>query len=97
MGILMFPVFSKSSIQYLWQKKISVCKVLAPIKVRPVKNNYFLFPKFELHRYQQINGFLYWRSFYWKRFGAYISHELIFRLTPIWIWYNLFTISQIFF
>ena len=23
-----------------------------------------------------MNGFLYWRSFYWKKYGAYISHIL---------------------
>ena len=54
-GILTFLVFSKSDIEYLWQGEI---------KVVSVKNDYFLHPKFELHRYQQMNGFLYWRSFY---------------------------------
>ena len=63
-GILTFLVFTKSYIEYLWQGEISVCKVLLPIKVVSVKNDYFLHPKFELHRYQQTNGFLYWRSFY---------------------------------
>ena len=42
----------------MWQKEISVCKVLVPIKVLPVKNDYFLYQNFELHRYQQMNGFL---------------------------------------
>ena len=55
---------SLSSPEYLWQGKISVCKVLVPIKVVPVKNDYFLHPKFELHRYQQRDEFLYLRSFY---------------------------------
>ena len=63
-GILFFLVFSKSDIQYLWQGEISVCKVIVPIKVVPVKNDYFLHPKFELHRYQQMNGFLFWISVY---------------------------------
>ena len=72
--------FFKSGIQYLWQGKISVCKVLVPIKVMPVKNDYFLLSKFELHSYQQMNGFLYWHSFYWKKIGAYVSHKLIVRL-----------------
>ena len=76
---------------YWWQGEISVCKVLVLIKVVSVKNDYFLHPKFELHRYF---GFLYWRSFYWKN-DAYISHELIVRLIPTWIWYNLLTVSQI--
>ena len=50
-GILIFLVFSKSGIQCLWQGEISVCKVLVPIKVVPVKNDYFLHQKFELHKY----------------------------------------------
>ena len=50
-GILIFLVFSKSGIQYLWQEEISACKVLVPIKVVPVKNDYFLHQKFELHKY----------------------------------------------
>ena len=65
-GILVFPLFSKPGIQYLWQGEIGVCKILVPIKVVPVKNDNFLHPKFELHRCQQMNGFLYWCSFYWK-------------------------------
>ena len=93
--IFFFLVFSKSDIQYLWQGEISVCKVLVPIKLVPVKNDYFLHPKFKLHRYQQMNGFLYWISFYWKRNGTYISHEIIAWLIPIWIWYDLLTVSQI--
>ena len=52
MDILIFLVFSESGIQYLWQRDINVCKVLMPIKVVLVKNDYFLQPKFELHRYQ---------------------------------------------
>ena len=51
MGILTFLVFSESGIEYLWQREISVCKVLVPIKRVPVKNDYFLYPEFELHRY----------------------------------------------
>ena len=43
--------FVKSGIQYLWQGKISACTVLLPIKVVPVKNDHFIHPKFELHRY----------------------------------------------
>ena len=50
-GILIFLVFSKSGIQCLWQGEISACKVLVPIKVVPVKNDYFLHQKFELHKY----------------------------------------------
>ena len=48
----------------MWQGEISIFKLLVPIKVVLVKNDYFLYPKFEMHRYQQMNGFLYWRSFY---------------------------------
>ena len=39
-GILMFLVFSKSCIQYLWQGEISACKVLVSIKVVAVKNDH---------------------------------------------------------
>ena len=85
---LLCQVFSKSRIQYLLQGEISVCNVLVPIKIVPVKNDYFLQPKFELDRYQQFNGFLYWRRFYWKKYGEYISHEPTVRLIPTWIWYN---------
>ena len=92
-GILIFLVFSESDIQYLWQGEISFCKVQVPIKVVPVKNNYFLHSKFELHGYQQVNRFLYWCSFYLKTFGAYISHELVVQLIPTWIWYDLLTVS----
>ena len=48
--ILIFLVFSKSGIQYLWQGEISICKVVVLIKVVPGKNDYFLHQKFELHR-----------------------------------------------
>ena len=48
--ILIFLVFSKSSIQYLWEGEISICKVLVLIKVVPAKSDYFLHQKFELHR-----------------------------------------------
>ena len=84
-----------SSPEYLRQDEISVCKVLVAIKVVPVKNHYFLHPKFEFHRYQKMNRCLYWCSFYWKKYGAYVSHELIIRLTAILIWYDILTISQI--
>ena len=63
-GILIFLVFSKLGFQYLWQGDITVCKALVPIKVVPVKNDYFFHQKFELHRYKKMNGFLYWCSFY---------------------------------
>ena len=88
-------VFFKSGIQYMWQGEISVCKVLVPVKVVLVKNDYFLFPKFELRKYHQINGFLYWCSFYWKKYGACISHNLIVRLIQTWIWYDQLTVNQI--
>ena len=42
--ILIFLVFSKSGLQYLWQGEISACKVLAPIKVVMVRNDYFCNP-----------------------------------------------------
>ena len=42
--ISMFLVFSESDIQYSWQGEISVCKVLVPIKIVPVKKDYFLQP-----------------------------------------------------
>ena len=65
MGIVISLVFfSKSGIPYLWQGEISVCKVLVPIKVVSVKNDYCVHPKFELHTYQQMNGFLYGLTFY---------------------------------
>ena len=64
-GIFMFlGFFSKSGIQYLWQGKVSVGKVLVPIEVVPEKNNYFRHPKCESHTFQQLNGFLNWCSFY---------------------------------
>ena len=91
---LMFLDFSKSGMQYLWQGEISVCKVLMLIKVVLVKNNYFLYQKFELHRYQQTNRFLYLNSFYWKKIVAYFSHKLIVRLIPTWIWYDILTVSH---
>ena len=47
---LVFLVFSKSGIQYLWYGEISVSKVPVPIKVVPAKNDYFLHQKFELNR-----------------------------------------------
>ena len=37
----------KAGIHYLQQEKTSVCKVLVPIKVVPVKNYYFHHPIFE--------------------------------------------------
>ena len=92
---ILFLVFSKSGIKYLWQGEASICKVLVPIKIVLVKNNNLLLSKFELHRYQQMNGFLYWRSFYWKFFSAYISHELIVRLIPTWNRYDLLKVNQI--
>ena len=49
-GILIFLVFSKLGIQYLWQGEISDCSVLVPIKLVPRKNDYFLHQKFELYR-----------------------------------------------
>ena len=72
-----------------------VCKVLTLIKVVLVKDDYFLHPIFELHRCQQKNGFLYWRSFQWRKYGTYISHKLLVRLIPTWIWYDLLTVSRI--
>ena len=84
-----------SSPEYLRQGEISVCKVPVIIKEVPVKNNYFLHPKFELHRYQQVNGFPYCHSFCWKKYGAYIIQELIMRLMLTWIWYDLIKVSQI--
>ena len=45
-------------------KSVFVNAVLVPIKVMLVKNDYFLLPKLELHSFQQMNGFLYWYSFY---------------------------------
>ena len=83
---------SKSGMQHLWHGENNVCNVLVSIKVVLIKNDYFLHPKFELHTYQQMNGFLYWRSFHWKKYGSYISHELIVQLIPTWIWLDLLTI-----
>ena len=76
-------------------KSTCLQEALVLIKVVPVKNDYFLRSKFELYRYQQINGFLYWLRFYWKKCGACISHKLIVRLIPTWIWYDLLTVSRI--
>ena len=36
---------------YLWQREISVCEVLVPIKAVPVKNDCLLHQKFDLHKY----------------------------------------------
>ena len=58
-GYVNFSSFSEAGIQYLWQEEIGVYKVLVPVKILLVKNDYFLRPKFEFHRYQQMNGFLY--------------------------------------
>ena len=60
-----------------------------------VKTDYFLHSKLELHRYQYMNGFLYWQNFYWRNYGTYISLKLIVRLIPTWIWYHILTVSQI--
>ena len=57
------------------------------------KNDYFLHQKFKLHR-QQMNGFLYWRSFYRKKLGPYISHDLIAWLIATWIWYYPLTVRR---
>ena len=48
-------------------KSTCLQEALVLIKVVPVKNDYFLRSKFEVYRYQQINGFLYWLRFYWKK------------------------------
>ena len=93
-GILIFLVFSKSRIQYLWQGEISVFKVPVSIKVVPVKNDYFLYQKFQLDRYQHMPGFSIGAVLTEKKYGAYICHELIVRLMPTRIWYNLLTVSQ---
>ena len=58
-----------------------------------MKNDDFLHPKFELHTYQQMNGFLYGFLLLKKKCGAYISHELIVRLIPTWIWFDLLKIN----
>ena len=93
--ILIFLVFfSKSGIQYLWQKEISIFKVQVQIKVVLGKNDYFFHQKFELH-WWQMNGFLYWCSFYRKKIGAYISLKLIVWLIPTWIWYDLLAVSHL--
>ena len=52
------------------------------INVMQVKNDYFLLPKFKLHRYQQMNGFLYCAGLTEKKYGKYISHKLIAWLIP---------------
>ena len=45
-GMLIILVFSKPGIQNMWEREISVCKVVVPIQVVLVKNVYFLYPKF---------------------------------------------------
>ena len=50
LDVLIFLVFSKPGIQYLWQVEMSICKVLVPNKVVPLKNDYFFHQKLELHR-----------------------------------------------
>ena len=91
-----FRSWRKSGIQYIGKEKlVFVKKVLVPIKVVRVKNYDFLHPNFKLHRYHQMNKFLCWCSFYWNNIGTYISHELIVRLMPTWIWYDLLSESQI--
>ena len=95
-GYINISIFlSKSEMQHLCHRENNVCNVLVPIKVVLIKNDYSLHPKFELHTYQQMNGFLYWRSFHWKKYGSYISHELIVQLIPTWIWFDLLTIIHI--
>ena len=42
-SMLIFIVFSKSGIQYLWQGEISASNVLVPINVVPVKNDYYYY------------------------------------------------------
>ena len=49
-SILIFLVIVLS--QGIRHSVISVCKVLVPIKVVPVKNDYFDHPKFESHTFQ---------------------------------------------
>ena len=63
-SVAIILVFSRSGIQYMCKGEISVCKVLVSIKVVLVKNDYFRYLKFEMRRYQKMNQFLYWRSFY---------------------------------
>ena len=42
-----------------------------------------------------MNGFLYWCRFYQKKkYGAYVSYDLIVRLIPTRIWYDLLTVSH---
>ena len=60
----------------------SVQKVLVSVKAVPVKNDYIIHQKFQLHRYQEMNEFLYGRSFSWKKSGAYIGYDLMVRIMP---------------
>ena len=62
----------------MWRGKISVCKVPVPIKVGPVKDDNFLYPKFELHKQQQMNGFPYWCSFTEKNIAFVLVTSLLF-------------------
>ena len=71
-GILIFLVFSKSGIHYLWEGEIRTCKILVPNKVAPVKSDY-LFIK--ISNCIDINK---WMGFCIgavlpKQFSAYIS------------------------
>ena len=43
------------SLPFIGCRKVLGKMSVVPIKVVPVKNDYFLHPKFELHRYQQMN------------------------------------------
>ena len=90
-GILILIVFFLSralSIHYLWQGEIIVFQVLVPIKVVLVKNDYFRHPKFESH-FSKWMDFCTGAAFIEKKYGIYLSHELIARLIATWIWSDL--------
>ena len=70
-GVWTFLYKKFSTREYLWHWEIIVCKFLALIKLLPVNDDYFLHPKFELHRYL---GFLYQCRFYWKK---HMLHMLV--------------------
>ena len=63
----------------MWQGEISICKLIVPIKVVLVKNDYFLYPKFEISANEWVSVLA---QFLLKKYGACISHELIVRLIP---------------
>ena len=93
-GILIFLVFLRSGVQYLWQWKTSVCKMLVKIKVVPVKSDHFPLQKFEIAWISANEWVSVLAQFLLKETGLCISYKLIAWLIPNWIWYDLLAVSH---